>query len=258
MITITPTTFDQILPLRQHYVATLYGGLEGYAEDNARAGTPYAISDNDQVIGYACINDQYKQLWQFHLVRQAIPHGTAIFAQLIREGLMTSAVIATRDPVSIALCSEFQQRVWCQAYLFEDGWRTTAPLAGYTDVTLRLAQLSEAAHLAELCGDFLAAYEPYIAKQHLYVLEAGNEFLGIGLADPVLIHPPYNCIGMFVHPDHRQRGVGAYLIQQLKERTYALGYLPIAGCGHGNVASRKTLERGGMITRDRLIGFAFG
>jgi len=25
-----------------------------------------------------------------------------------------------------------------------------------------------------------------------------------------------------------------------------------------SIASRKTLERGGMITRDRLIGFAFG
>jgi len=236
MITIEATTFEQILHLRQHYVATLHGGLEGYAEDNARASTPYAIAANNQVIGYACI-DQHKQLWQFHLVRQAIPHGPEIFAQLIRDGLMTSAVIATRDPLSIALCSELQQRIWCQAYLFEDGWRTTEILSDYADVTLRLAHISEVARLAELCGDFLEAYEPYIAAQHLYVLEAANEFLGIGLADPVLIHPPYNCIGMFVHPDHRQRGVGAYLIQQLKERTYALGYLPIAGCGHGNVYS---------------------
>ncbi len=256
MITITPTAFEQIHRLRQHYVATLPGGLEGYAEDKARAGMPYAIAMADQPIGYACI-DHAKCLWQFHLVRHATPQGPEIFAQLIGEGLMTAAVISTRDPLSIALCSEFQQRVWCQAYLFEDGWRTCEPLPDYTSVTLRLAQPGEAARLADLCGDFLEAYEPYILNQRLYILEAAIGFLGIGLADPVLIHPPYTCIGMFVHPDHRQRGVGAYLIQQLKARVYALGYIPIAGCGYNNVASRKTLERGGMITRDRLLGFAF-
>jgi GNAT superfamily N-acetyltransferase len=45
----------------------------------------------------------------------------------------------------------------------------------------------------------------------------------------------------------RRRGLGSYLVQELKRACYELGAVPGARCNPTNIPSRKTLQRAGFV-----------
>lgn len=66
-------------------------------------------------------------------------------------------------------------------------------------------------------------------------------------------NPPYGDIHMEVAPEARGRGLGAFLVQELKRVCTAMGAVPAARCQASNVASRRALERAGMHPCARIV-----
>lgn len=66
-------------------------------------------------------------------------------------------------------------------------------------------------------------------------------------------NPPFGDIYMEVEPNHRRRGLGSYLVQELKRVCAAMGSVPAARCGDTNVGSRRALERAGMLPCARIV-----
>ena len=58
---------------------------------------------------------------------------------------------------------------------------------------------------------------------------------------------PYGDIYMEVSEPFRRRGLGTYLVQELKRVCYELGSIPCARCNPDNIASRKTLQKAGFV-----------
>ena len=58
---------------------------------------------------------------------------------------------------------------------------------------------------------------------------------------------PYGDIYMDVAEPYRGRGLGSYLVQELKRLAYELGSIPAARCNPTNIASRKTLQKAGFV-----------
>jgi hypothetical protein len=58
---------------------------------------------------------------------------------------------------------------------------------------------------------------------------------------------PYGDIYMEVSEPYRRRGFGSYLVQELKRFAYELGSIPAARCSPENIASRKTLQKAGLV-----------
>lgn len=58
---------------------------------------------------------------------------------------------------------------------------------------------------------------------------------------------PYGDLYMEVNESFRRRGLGAFLVQQLKRECYKLGAIPCARCSPANIASRRTLQRAGFV-----------
>ena len=58
---------------------------------------------------------------------------------------------------------------------------------------------------------------------------------------------PYCDLAMEIDESHRRRGLGAYLVQELKRITYEMGGIPAARCDPSNIASRKTLQKAGFV-----------
>jgi GNAT superfamily N-acetyltransferase len=58
---------------------------------------------------------------------------------------------------------------------------------------------------------------------------------------------PYGDIYMEVAEAFRRRGLGSYLVQELKRVCYELGGIPCARCSPTNIASRRTLQRAGFV-----------
>jgi RimJ/RimL family protein N-acetyltransferase len=58
---------------------------------------------------------------------------------------------------------------------------------------------------------------------------------------------PYGDIYMEVAEPYRRRGLGCFLVQELKRISYELGSIPCARCSPDNIASRKTLQKAGFV-----------
>ena len=58
---------------------------------------------------------------------------------------------------------------------------------------------------------------------------------------------PYGDIYMEVAEPFRRRGLGSWLVQELKRAAYDLGAVPCARCSPTNLASRRTLQKAGFV-----------
>ena len=58
---------------------------------------------------------------------------------------------------------------------------------------------------------------------------------------------PYGDIYMEVSEPYRRRGLGCFLVQELKRICYELGSIPCARCNPDNIASRRTLQKAGFV-----------
>ncbi|MCX6956316.1 MAG: GNAT family N-acetyltransferase [Verrucomicrobia bacterium] len=66
-------------------------------------------------------------------------------------------------------------------------------------------------------------------------------------------NPPYGDLYMHVAEPFRRRGLGAYLVQELKRVAYELGCVPGARCDPANLASRRTLLRAGFAPCGHIL-----
>src|SRR5579872_4323133 len=71
----------------------------------------------------------------------------------------------------------------------------------------------------------------------------------------ILFHynPPYGDIYMEVNEEFRRRGLGSYLVQELKRVCYERGNIPSARCNPKNIASRKTLQKAGFVPCGHIL-----
>ncbi len=252
--------------LRQAYYAGLKGPVEPWLEEQTHRAYYFAIRHGEELVGYVCIDGE-DRLLQFYLDDADARHAQALFRRLIDGRLMRTAFVSTRNPCVLSLCMDVQQGVACQAYLFVDLAMVECPVQEMATPCFRQALPPDLDRLAAMCDDFFAPTATNLEKGKLYLLEQDGdgdadthdgEIVGAGLIETDDCHPPTTAaIGMFTHADFRCRGVGAHMIMRLKQRCYAMGYTPIAGCWYRNIASKQTLERAGMVTKDRILHVNF-
>ncbi len=145
----------------------------------------------------------------------------------------------SNDPLLTAMLHTFAQKIESESILFHDRLttghspnravfrRTTADDAGRTF-----------AHQVEPVGD--------------WVLETEGEIAATG---GILFHynRPYGDIYMEVAEPFRRRGLGCYLVQELKRVCYEQGSVPAARCSPTNIPSRKTLQKAGFVPCGHIL-----
>lgn len=109
---------------------------------------------------------------------------------------------------------------------------------------------SRSAPLGAILRKSTAADSPRIFTHHVepvgdYLVELGGEIVATG---GWLSHynPPYRDLYMEVAEPFRRRGIGSWLLQELKRVCRADGGIPCARCHPDNTASRATLARSGF------------
>jgi GNAT superfamily N-acetyltransferase len=129
--------------------------------------------------------------------------------------------------------------VTSEAILFHDKITTAhAP----PDTLFRRATPEDAGQIAEQQLD----------SQATWLVTVGDVVAGAG---DILFHynRPYGDIYMKVGESFRMRGVGTYLVQELKRICYEGGSVPAARCNPQNVASRQTLQRAGFVPCGHIV-----
>ena len=139
--------------------------------------------------------------------------------------------VQSNDEVGAVMLHTFAHGVRSEAIVFRDGVLTSLrpPGAGFRHPIASEAPDVPAEHL-RWCG----------------VIEVDGVVAANG---GILFHynRPFGDLYMEVAEPYRRRGLGAFLVQELKRVCHEGGHLPAARCNPGNLASRRTLQKAGMV-----------
>jgi len=150
----------------------------------------------------------------------------------------------SNDTLLTLLVYTYGGNIASESIVFRDGLITTHPANG---ATLRRVtpeeKIEEAIERRQGGGEWL--------------LELDEQAVGKG---GILFHynRPYGDIYMEVTEGFRRRGLGAYLVQELKRECRELGAVPCARCNPSNIPSRRTLLSAGFLPVAHILNGSLG
>jgi GNAT superfamily N-acetyltransferase len=198
----------------------------------------YALGLDDQLAGFGtvAIAGPWKDkptILEFYIVPEHRTRAFDFFEAFLEASGARLMEIQSSDLLLAAMLHTYARETWSEAIVFRDGVTTALPSHG-------------------------AVLEPLTPDEevHAAIVEraGGPEFLLRVDGQPagkggILFHynPPYGDVYMEIEEAFRRRGLGAYLVQELKREAYQIGSIPAARCSRDHHVSRKTLQKAGFI-----------
>jgi GNAT superfamily N-acetyltransferase len=242
--------------LRAQYLDSLPEPQELFVENLVAGGCCWSIRRDDSEIGYA-VTDGGETLLELHLAETELRHLDEASKALIETCGVRRILAKSFDPTLLSMAFSRQRQVRTTGVLYRVVADPT--FASNPRIGARAATGDDIAALLHLGAGFFddaAEIGNYIGSGGLMIYETREGgALGAGVMKRVVAGRDAVDIGMVVHPEHRRRGYGTYIIAHLKARCLASGLRPICGCSVDNVASQRTLERAGFASRHRLVEF---
>ncbi|HXJ60206.1 MAG TPA: GNAT family N-acetyltransferase [Verrucomicrobiae bacterium] len=162
-----------------------------------------------------------------------------LFEVFLAAGTPGFFEIQSNDVLPMVMLHTYGRDIMSEKIVFRDGFTTTHPSGG---AMMRRVTSEEDVknHLERRQGS------------SDWILEMDGQPVGKG---GVAFHynRPYADVYMEVAEPFRRRGLGSYLVQELKRVCYDLGAVPGARCNVGNIASRRTLQRAGFVPYAHIL-----
>jgi GNAT superfamily N-acetyltransferase len=176
-------------------------------------------------------------VYEFYVVPHHRWHVFELFRALLTVSGAVMINVQTNDSLITVMLHTFARDVTNEAVLFHDKLTTALSPVG---ATFRGATPAE---FADVPGDQL--------KWHGVVEVDGT----VAATGGILFHynRPYGDIYMDVAESFRRRGLGSFLVQELKRVCYEGGNIPAARCNPGNTASRRTLQKAGFVPCGNIL-----
>jgi GNAT superfamily N-acetyltransferase len=194
----------------------------------------YLILVDGRPAGYGGVWNKYDpgRVMEFYVLPRHRARAQDIFRSLVQVSEATQVEAQTNMPLMLTMLYDFATNITAESILFHDAFTTelTCPAATFRRTT------------PEDGGPFAD-----------WGIELGGEIVADG---GFLCHynPPYGDVFMTVVEGARQKGIGSYLVQELKRVCYEAGKKPSTRCKPTNVASRRTLQKAGFLPCGRLLG----
>jgi GNAT superfamily N-acetyltransferase len=239
-INATKTNLDAILHLRNLFLQENNFQIR-YNACHQRGWTDsYIITFHEAAIGYGSVkgkNDLKDRdtIFEFYIIPTFRNLSSISFLALLNSSGAGFIECQTNEKVLTSLLYLMGENISSPVILFEDDTCTSiAP----DNINFRKRRENDIffEHKAEPAGE--------------YVLEQNNEIVASG---GFLLHYnlPFADLYMEVREDMRKKGLGSFLIQELKKQCYLSGRVPAARCSIENIASKATLIKAGL----KIAGF---
>src|SRR5579859_1183858 len=227
------------LPLRVRYRAEANGQIV-HDSIHARPGwtKSYLLQVGGDVAGFGslAIAGPWKDkptVFEFYLLPEARGRAFDLFEAFVAASGARFFEVQTSDILLTVMLHTYGSDLASEKIVFRDELTTSLPFQG--------AALKRVTSEKESVCCFQER-----AGQSQWTLELNAETVGSGA---LLFHynHPYCDVAMEINEEYRRRGLGAYLVQELKRMAYEMGGIPAARCDPNNVASRKTLQKAGLV-----------
>lgn len=239
MILVRKTALKHIQSLRALYLQETNFQIRYNASHERGWTDSYLVSVDDVAVGYGSVKGQQIEgrdtVFEYFVLCPFRNRASELFRELLAGSKARFIECQSNELLLTSMLYEFSSAVSADVMLFEDHTVTTHVVTGALARPRRADdQIFE--HRSEPIGDF--------------VVEQSGEVVATG---GFLLHynKPFADLFMEVREDSRRRGIGSYLVQELKKQCYLAGRVPAARCDIRNAASRATLIRAGL----RVCGF---
>ncbi len=243
--TATTTSATAVLPLRDLYRQEMNCQIV-HDSIHRRAGwtTTYALSLDETVAGFGSVAiggpwTGKPTLFEFYVLPAYRGRAFHLFEALLDASGARLMTIQSNDLLLAAMLHTYARDVGSGNIVFRDGVTTTLAPNGAILQPLTPDEETRAA-IAQRQGGTE------------WRLQLDEETVATG---GILFHynEPYGDVYMDVAEPFRRRGFGAYLVQELKRIAYELGSIPGARCSPDNIASRKTLQKAGLVPYAHIL-----
>ena len=240
-----PVALDEIAGMREEYRREMDCQIVHDSWHARGFTTSYLLRAGGRVVGYGSVGgaprDAKDTVKEFYVRPPDRGGALPLFRQLVAASGARWVEAQTNDVLLLLMLHDCAVELASETILFADGATTElgAPLPGAT-----VRRLTE----ADRARVFPHTHEP-VGE---WGVEAGGEVVATG---GLAFHynPPYGDVYMEVAAAYRRRGVGSYLVQELKRLCHAMGRTPAARCNQANVGSRLALQRAGMFPCARIV-----
>jgi GNAT superfamily N-acetyltransferase len=239
-----PTSFEEIIRWRDLYRLEM-GCQITHDSIHTRPGwtQEYLLLLEGTAVGYGSVAiagpwTGKPTVYEFYVVpHQPRLHVFELFEALLAASRAVSIEVQSNDSLATVMLHTFARDVISESILFHDKLATSVspPGATFREPTAPEAPDVPANHL-KWCG----------------VVEVENQVAASG---GILFHynRPYGDIYMDVAEPFRGRGLGSFLVQELKRVCYEGGHVPAARCSPANIASRRTLQKAGFVPCGHIL-----
>lgn len=235
------TQLERILLLRRLFLQEHNCQIRYNAVHERGWSDSYLLLINEVEVGYGSVNAQNIQgtretIFEFYLVPHVRKYANLLFRELILASGATLIETQSNVPLLTAMLHECSENIGAPVVLFEDHRVTNYTMPG---VLFRLLREGE---------------KTYADDPGKYILELNGEVIANG---GFLLHynMPFADLFMDVKEEHRGKGYGSYLLQEVKKQCYLAGRIPAARCNVTNPASKATLLKAGLqVAGHMLIG----
>jgi len=201
----------------------------GWSED-------YVFMIDGSKIGYGCVwgtdrREDRDTIFEFYLLQDYRKNADKIFEQFRSETVATMVEAQTNDPQLIEMLYKHTENIRAEAILFEDHFET--------NLHLPQAIFRRKTNEDELDDDD----SDFVVQLNGELVATGGYMLNYNF--------PYADIYMGVKETHRGKGLGSFIVQELKKEIRKLDRVPAARCGINNQTSKATLMKAGL----RICGY---
>jgi GNAT superfamily N-acetyltransferase len=204
----------------------------------------YLITEGGGKVGYGSVAvagpwQGKPTVYEYFLLHQHRRRVFDAFVALLTASGATEIETQSNAVLLTVMLHTFAPTVRSESILFHDKLTTAHALP---DAVFRRATPEDAGQVAQQQLD----------SEARWLVEVGGV---VAAAGDILFHynRPYGDIYMAVSESFRRRGIGAYLVQELKRVCYEGGSVPAARCNPKNVASRQTLQRAGFVPCGHIL-----
>jgi predicted acetyltransferase len=255
---IEKTTIDRIKKYRTDYLNSLLEFQELFIEIMINNSDYYLLQLDNKEIGYAIINND-GILIEFYLIEKFITESKEVFSRVLKDLSITDIYCKSFDSLLLSNCLLCSFSYSVHGVMYRD--YVEPKIKKDLEINMERASLSSVRLLLRQDDSIKELFETeqqlihFIKNENVFIFNKNDELIGCGMVLRTHLDWDFCDLGVWVNPSKRGKSFGSQILLNLREFAINNNMKPSCGCAIENIASQKTIEKSGYVSRYKLINF---